>query len=147
MFCLFFLVCVSNFFLGFLKFLRVGIFYWVRLLFLWYLVFSPSTCDSQRNFTLGFWFGWYAAITWAVMKFLYLSFGVCISDISQRISNLFLTIIVYLLLISQLVSRNVWLRLRRIFAVMILWSEDTPSKEEYAFQFNALLIHFLFMSI
>ena len=38
-------------------------------------------------------------------------------------------------------------RLRRIFAEMILWLEDTPSKEEYASQFPALFIHSLFMSM
>ena len=30
-------------------------------------------------------------------------------------------------------------KLRHIFAATILWSEDTPSKEEYASQFRALL--------
>ena len=34
-----------------------------------------------------------------------------------------------------------------MFAVMILWLEDTPSKEEYASYFKALLIHFLFKNI
>ena len=29
----------------------------------------------------------------------------------------------------------------------ILWSDDTPSKEEYASQFRALFIHFFIMSI
>ena len=29
-----------------------------------------------------------------------------------------------------------------IFAVTIRWLEDTPSKEEYASQFNALLLNF-----
>ena len=37
-------------------------------------------------------------------------------------------------------------RLRRIFAVTILWSEDTPSEEKYASHFRGLFIHFLFMS-
>ena len=36
-------------------------------------------------------------------------------------------------------------RLSRIFAVTIRWSEDTPSKEEYASQLIALFSHFLFI--
>ena len=38
-------------------------------------------------------------------------------------------------------------RLGRIFVEIILWSEDTPSKLEYASQFRALFIYFLFMNI
>ena len=38
-------------------------------------------------------------------------------------------------------------RLKRIFAVMILWSDDTPSKAEYASQLQTLFIHFLFLII
>ena len=37
--------------------------------------------------------------------------------------------------------------LRRIFAEMILWSEDTPSKEGYASQFKELFIHFLLIKV
>ena len=37
--------------------------------------------------------------------------------------------------------------LRHIFSVSILCSEDIPSKEEYASQFRALLIHFLSVSM
>ena len=36
-------------------------------------------------------------------------------------------------------------RLNRIFAVTIRWSVDTPSKEEYASQFNALFFHNKFL--
>ena len=39
------------------------------------------------------------------------------------------------------------LKLRQIVAVMILWLEETPSKEEYASQFKVLFIYFLFMHI
>ena len=38
-------------------------------------------------------------------------------------------------------------RLKSIFAETILWSEDTPSKEEYVSQMKALFIYFLFMII
>ena len=34
---------------------------------------------------------------------------------------------------------------RQIFGETILWSEDTPSKEEYASQLKVRYIHFLFM--
>ena len=47
-----------------------------------------------------------AASMWAVTKFSYSSAGVCISDISWRVSNLFLTVTIYNLLISQLVNEN-----------------------------------------
>ena len=44
------------------------------------------------------------AFIWAEMKFSHSSFGVCVSDISRRVSNLFLTVTVYLLIISLLVT-------------------------------------------
>ena len=34
-----------------------------------------------------------------------------------------------------------------VFAEPILWSEYTPSKDEYAAQFRSLFIYFLFMNI
>ena len=63
---------------------------------------------------------------------------------------------IYLLYLCCLIgpSHSVWWvavrlaffrRLNRIFAVTIRWSVDTPSKEEYASQFNALFFHFLFI--
>ena len=96
-----------------------------------------------------------AASQWALMKSSYLSLEVCVSVFSCSASNLFLSVNVYLSLISLLLSRDqsqctvvvvrvVFVRwLSRIFAVTIRWSEDTPSKEKYATQFNALLFHFL----
>ena len=36
--------------------------------------------------------------------------------------------------------------LKRICAETILWSEDTPQKEEHASQFKALLIHLFIVS-
>ena len=47
-----------------------------------------------------------AVFMWELTKFSYSSFGVSISDITWRVSNLFLTAIVYLLLISLLVSKD-----------------------------------------
>ena len=125
------------------------------------------------------------AYKWTVTKFSYLSFRICLSDISRRVSNLFLKFTTYLLFISLLIiedqSKDVILclsyfcidsgisllwqfsvlkillqkrsmphsskhylstsclflyRFRHIFTVTIQWSEDTPSKEEYASQFK-----------
>ena len=45
-----------------------------------------------------------AASMWALKKFSYSSLGVCVLDIFWRVSNLFLTVTVYLLLISLLVK-------------------------------------------
>ena len=98
-----------------------------------------------------------AASMWALTGFSYSSVGENASDISWRVSNLFLCVIVYLLLISHLSNRDqsecsvlvvcvVFLRrLRRTFAVIILWSMDRPSKEEPASQFKARLIYFFFI--
>ena len=84
-----------------------------------------------------------AASMWTLMKFLYSSFGVSVLDISWGAQNLFLSVIVYLLLISLLLDKDqsycvvlvvcvVFLHmLRYIFAVTVLWLEDTSSKEEY----------------
>ena len=49
-----------------------------------------------------------AAFIWVVTKFSYSSFGVCLSDDSWRVSNLFLTVGVYWLLISLLANSLVW---------------------------------------
>ena len=47
-----------------------------------------------------------AASKWALTKFSYSSFGVCISVFSCSASNLFLSVNAYLSLISLLLSRN-----------------------------------------
>ena len=47
-----------------------------------------------------------AASQWALTKFSYSSFGVCVSDFSCSASNLFLSVDVYLSLISMLLSRD-----------------------------------------
>ena len=52
--------------------------------------------------------GMHSAATsrWAWTKFSYSSFGVCVSDFSCSASNLFLSVNIYLSLISQLLSRD-----------------------------------------
>ena len=47
-----------------------------------------------------------AASKWALTKFSYSSFGVCVSDFSCSASNLFLCVNVYLSLISLLLTRD-----------------------------------------
>ena len=99
------------------------------------------------------------AIVWLVctLHLQWWSFHIChseyLSDISWRVMNLFHTVTIYLFLISLsvlCVILTVYFlflcRLRCIFAVNILWSEDAPLKEEYASQFRVLFIH-LFMII
>ena len=86
-----------------------------------------------------------AASKRALTKFLYSSFGVGVSGISWStfVSSLFLSVNVYLSLISLLLSKDqsyctvvvrtaLLYRFSRIFAVTIRWSQDTLSKEEYA---------------
>ena len=90
-----------------------------------------------------------AAFKWALTKFSYSSFAVCVSDFSCSASNLFLSFNAYSFLISLLLSRDQSLytvvvravflrRISRIFAVTIWWSEDTRSKEEHISQFKLL---------
>ena len=98
-----------------------------------------------------------AAIKWALTKSSYSSFAVGVFDIFWNAENLFLSVNIYLSLLSLLWSRDqsectlvvvraaFHRRLSGIFAVTIRWLEDTPSKEEYALQFNMLSFHFLFM--
>ena len=47
-----------------------------------------------------------AASIWAVIKVSCLSFGVCLSDISCRLLNLFLRVTIHRFLISQCVSED-----------------------------------------
>ena len=98
-----------------------------------------------------------AASRCALTKFSYSSFRVRISVFSCSASNLFLNANTYLSLISLLLRRaqSLYLvvavrvaflrKLSRIFAMTIRWSEDTPTKEEYAAQFIALFFPFLFI--
>ena len=74
-----------------------------------------------------------AASIWALTKFSYSSFGGSVSDIFCSESNLFLSVIVYLSLVSLLLSRDQSLcvvlvvrvvflrRLKSIFAVTMWW--------------------------
>ena len=77
------------------------------MLFLCYLVFSKLLITSMEHLALGLVGIPFAATSlWMMTKFSYLSFGVCVSDISCRISSLFLAVIVYLLLIIVLISED-----------------------------------------
>ena len=72
-----------------------------------------------------------AASRWGLTKFSYSSFGLCVSDISRSASNLFLSINLYLSLISVLLSKDqskctfvvvraaFFRRLSRMFAVTV----------------------------
>ena len=92
---------------------------------------------------------------WAVMIFLYSSFGVIVSDICWRVS-IFFSYRIFIANISidkfgpvVMCGFDCFLflhRLRRIFALTILWLVDIPSKEEYASQFRVRFIYLL-MSI
>ena len=106
----------------------------------------------MKNFTFGSWFGIRSAATSiCIIKFSYLLFEVCLSDVSWKISNLFLTVTIYLLLISLdklkphfMTGFNCFLflpTLKCIFAKMIQWLEGTPSKENNTTQFKVLFIH------
>ena len=150
---------MCQFSLCLLKFLRISI-CWVSFITCHLIFFlTASVFQGTLHLALDL-VGIYSAVAasmWALTKFLYSSFGVCVPDIFWRVSNMFFTVIIYLLLISLLVSEDqsylvvlkvstLFLhRLRHIYAVTILWSEDTPPKEEYASQFRAQFIHLLFM--
>ena len=82
------------------------------------------------------------ATKWALTKFSYSSFGVfLISPKEHRICFLVLTFINVVVVVRAAFLRKI----RRIFAVTFQWSVFSPSKEEYASQFNVLLFHFVFM--
>ena len=125
----------------------LGFFYLVRMLFSYCVVFLEMLLTPKELYI------WLLALAgmlltatsiWEVIKFSYSSFGVCLSDVSWRLSNLFLTFNEYWFLKSQLAReeqlcfqlfavRFLFLhRQRWIFAETILWSEETHSKKEYA---------------
>ena len=64
----------------------------------------------------------------------------CIFQITQTIQWTIDFIIIIIIIIIAFFRR-----LSRNLAVTIRWSEDTPSKEEYASQFIALFFYFLFI--
>ena len=88
-------------FVGFLL-LSKGVFFYIILFFL-----TATDFNGTLHLALGL-VGMHstAASLWAVTKFSYSSYGVCLSDMSWRLSNLFLTIIIYWLLIILLVSED-----------------------------------------
>ena len=111
-FCLFFKVDVSWFILYLFKFQGIDI-GWV-LPFAFGSSFHACTLFLNANVshrTLGLalsLLGMHsaAASKWALTKFSYSSFGVCVSVFSCRTSNSFLNVNAYLSLISLLLSRN-----------------------------------------
>ena len=120
--------------------------------------FLPTAIDSYGTQHLAIDLAaMHPATTWAVTKFSYSLLRVCLSDFSSRVLNLFYTFTVFSLLIPLFANEDQSYRvdllvcflfqprIRRIIAETILWSKDTPSKEEYASQFKAsgLLTMFL----
>ena len=105
------------FFLRFFKFPCVGI-CWVPFTEEWCFFkklsrFLQATNDSHGTLHLPLSLvGMYSAVAciWAVTNFSHSSFKVCLSYVSWRVSNLFITVIVYLLFISLLVSENQFYR-------------------------------------
>ena len=68
---------------------------------------TSSNTDGMLQSALGFVSMHSAASSMcAVTKFSYPSFRVCVSHISEKVSNLFITVTVHSLLISLLVSEN-----------------------------------------
>ena len=134
-------------------------FYLVRMLFLSYLIFFLTTCDSHKTLHLIFGFvGMHSAsaFMWPVT-----SFHICYWEYIFQISpeEYQICFYSYCIFIASISIAN-WgpvitcgfdcsflHRFQHIFAQTFLWLEDTPSKKEYTSQFRALFIHFLFMSI
>ena len=83
----------------------LGFFYYTRILFSCIAFLFLTTSDSQvtRHLALGLVDQHFAAADasiWGWVKFSYLSFRVCVSDISWSVSNLFLTVIIFIAYIS-----------------------------------------------
>ena len=124
--------------------------------------FSLTTNVSHGNLYLVLGFvgiQFTAASRYALTKFSYSLFGVLFlsSPVVFRICSSIL-IHIYLQYLCGLEGPShcfwwslfVWRifhRLNRIFAMIIQWLEDTPSKEEYASQFIVLFFHFLFIKM
>ena len=137
--------CAFFFFFSFRAFVLVGFFILHLEAVFTSVRFSLTANVSHGTLDLvlclvGIYFA--AASKWALTKFSYSSFGVCVSVFSCRASYLFRSATAYLSLISLLLSRaqsycmvgvvrvTFFRRLSRIFAVTIQWSEDTSSNEE-----------------
>ena len=119
---------------------------------------TANVSNGTLYFVLGFVGIQFApAPRYVMTKFSYLSFGVPFSVFPCSVSNLFPNSYTYLSLICLLLRRvqseclvvavcmAYFRRPSFIFAVTIRWSDDTPSKEEYALQFIALFFHLLFI--
>ena len=106
---LIFLFGMSKFSLGFLKFLCIGIcclFCFLiddDIFILSHFSLIAIAFQGTLHLALGL-VGTYstAAFIWTITNFSYLSFGVCHSNVSWRVSTLFLTVIVKWFLISLL---------------------------------------------
>ena len=134
----FFLVCVcslcaflSSFMLAFVGFLLSS----KDAIFIsWF--FFPNYKWLSWNSTFGSRFGWNAPCCCFYVSsnkvFIFIIRSMCFSDISWRVSNLFLIVTVYLLLISQLVSED------QSSCVCVCVS--------YFYVDSVLFIHFLFIN-
>ena len=95
-------------FLNFCTLSFIGIF--IKKYFFHVTSFFPNYYWLLGSWTFGSNFDWYslgcAASMQLVTKFLYSLFGVCISNVSWRISKTFLTITIHWLLILLLVSQE-----------------------------------------
>ena len=70
-----------------------------------------------------------------------------ILDISRRVSNLFLIVIVKWLYVSLLTSEDQSYRDGLLVCFLFLWLEDTPSEKEYLSQFKVFFVYFFFIDI
>ena len=77
---------------------KLSVFYYIRMLFSYYLIFFLTASFSHGTLDLALdlvSMHSTTAFIWELMKFLYLSFGVSIPDISRRVLYLFFTNIYY----------------------------------------------------
>ena len=126
----------------------LNFFYWVRIFFFFKLshfFFSITTSDTHGILQFGSWFGWYAfcccfhvssdnvfIFTIQSISFRYFLKSIKFLSPSYSISSAYISIGKWGPVITCDFDCFLFLhRLRCIFAVMILWSEGTPSKEEY----------------
>ena len=85
------------------------IFYWIRVGFFKLSRFFLTTCDSHETLHLALGLVDMPSVVvsmWAMTKFSYSSFRVCLSDVALSVSNFFLPVVLYLLLIFLLVSEH-----------------------------------------
>ena len=128
------MVCDSYFSLDFLKFMRVG--FWNSMIklkcFFHFISFFLIAINSHGNLHLAL--GLVCIFSappsiWVVTKFSYSSFGVCHSDVSWGVSNLFLTVTTYSLLVSPLMNEDKpWLVVFTIFFYFYVDSGESLSR-------------------